>query len=729
MVKGMIDNALQAKKQYYEERIRILRQRKLEHTKQKVEIEGGLNEDDYGRIVPPAEFEWKIIPDHDNGSFYGYEGWSENFYDLMSKHPVYVDPNDAFSGKWMFFLSRMKGPTWNPDYDYSFLQPEFDKYDIIPGIGFDAHFAPDYKIGLELGWGGLKEKLNYFKKINMGSKEFYEAEEKTIEAIQSWIKRTIDKIDTMEKEQKATSLRENLVEMNKVNHWIVENPPRTLREVCQWLCWFNMVSRTYNRDGAGGQLDELLRPYYEKDIENGLIDDEDAKFYIACLLLNDTHYYQLGGPDENGRDMTSHISFLVLEAANMINTSCNLTIRVHEGLNEEFFFKSVEYLFTNKNGWPRYSGDKALVEGFIKSGFSKELARKRIAVGCNWMSLPGLEYTLNDLVKINVAKIFEVAMDEMMENKNIVPGVERLWFIFKKHLGKAVNVTANGMDFHLKYQVYNEPELVLNLLSHGPVEKGLDVSNGGAQYYNLAIDGAGIAVVADSFAAVEQRIEKEKLITWKELYKYLKNNYEGIDGEYVRKMMNSIHKYGYGNSRADKWGIRVSEVFTETIREQNNNYPNYNFIPGWFSWANTIDLGKAVGATPNGRKSGEAINHGANPMPGFRKDGAVTSMANTIASIQPGYGNTAPIQLELDPGLVKDEESIKKISNFIRTIFDKGATLLNINIIDEKKVLEAHKDPSKYPDLVVRVTGFTAYFSMLSPGFRQLVVDRIIAKK
>lgn len=726
----MANNNLKDTELGYKERISILRERKLQQTRQKVEIEGGLNEDDYGRVVPPDDFKWDIIPNNDDGSFYGYEGWSENFYDLMSKHPIYVDSMDAFSGKWMFFLSRMKGSTWNPNYDYSYLKPDFEKYNIISGIGFDAHFAPDYKIGLELGWAGLLEKLNHYRKINNSEKvEFYEAEEKTIHAIQLWIKRTIDEIEAIKDEEKNILLRDNLVEMIKVNRWVMENPPRTLREACQWLCWFNMASRTYNRDGAGGQLDELLRPYYENDIKSNLINDEDAKFYIACLLLNDTHYYQLGGPDENGKDITSHISFLILEAANMINTSCNLTIRVHDGLDKEFFLKSVEYLFTNKNGWPRYSGDKALVDGFIKSGFTKELARKRIAVGCNWMSLPGMEYTLNDLVKINVSKVFEVSFSELMGDQNHDTTVEKLWAIFSDNLEKAVDVTVKGMDFHMKHQVFNEPELVLNLLSHGPIERGLDVSNGGAQFNNLAIDGAGIAVVSDSFAAIEQRIEKEQLLTWEKLNEHIQSNYEGTEGEYIRKMMSSIHKYGYGNSQADKWGIKISELFTGFVREQNKNYANYNFIPGWFSWANTIDLGKSIGATPNGRKSGEAINHGANPLPGFRKDGAVTAMVNTIASIQPGYGNTAPIQLELDPGLVKDEESVKKMADLIKTIFEKGATLLNINIIDEKKVLEAHKDPSKYPDMVVRVTGFTAYFSMLSPDFRQLVVDRIIGKK
>lgn len=721
---------MKQKMEQYQKRIAVLKQKKLEQTQQKVEIEGGLNEDDYGRIVPPEGFEWNMIPNHENGSFYGYQGWAENFYDLMEKHPVYVDANDAFCGKWMFFLSRMKGPVWNPDYDYSYLEPELKMYDIISGIGADAHFAPDYTIGLSLGWEGLRQKIHKYK-IQNGSEclEFYEAEEKTIDAVGLWMRHTIKRIDEMIAKEENPVLRENLIEMKQVNEWILQNAPRTLREACQWICWFNMVSRTYNRDGAGGQLDELLRPYYENDLAEGRIDDADAVYYIACLLLNDTHYYQLGGPDADGNDVTSHISWLILEAAELIDTSCNLTIRVHNGLPEDFFLKAVGYLFQNKNGWPRFSGDKALVEGFVKNGYTKELARKRIAVGCNWMSLPGLEYTMNDLVKINTARVFEVAFGDLMELSEENYSVERLWDLFAKHLSRAVAVAVEGMKFHMRYQVYNEPELLLNLLSHGPIERGKDVTDGGAMYYNLAIDGAGIAIVADSFACLEQRVENEKRLTWKEMNQCLKNNYKGPHGEYIRHMMTSVAHYGHGNSKADQWGKKLSIFFAETVHQKSFQGDKFCFIPGWFSWANTIDFGKAVGATPDGRKAGTVINHGANPMPGFRKDGAVTAMANTIADIQPGYGNTAPIQLELDPGLVQDDEAVKKMADLIRTVFEKGATLLNINIIDEEKILKAHQDPSLFPDLVVRVTGFTAYFSMLSPEFRQLVVDRIIAKK
>jgi len=704
----------------YADRIALLKERKLAQTQEKVVREGGLNEDDYGRVVQPEEFAWQIIPNHADGSFYGYSGWTENFCDLMAKHPLYVDPADALAGKWMFFMSRMKGSTWNPDYSYDHLKPAIAKYDIKAGIGADAHFAPDYTIGLELGWGGLLAALRRGEaEHGEAQREFYASEIRTVEAIQGWIRRTVALIGEMEAEEQHPQLKENLRQMREANEWVAEHPPRTMREACQWLAWFNMASRTYNRDGAGGQIDELLRPYYERDMAEGRLTDEEAIYYIACLLINDTHYYQLAGPGPDGRDVTSQISYLILEAAARIDTTCNLTIRVHDGLDPQFFAKSVECLFTYKNGWPRYSGDKALVDGFMRNGYPAELARRRIAVGCNWMSLPGLEYTLNDCVKVNAARVFEVAFTES------APGVDQLWASFERHLRAAVAAACAGIDWHLKHQVHNEPELVLNLLSHGPVEQGADITQS-ARYLNMGIDGAGLATVADSFAALEQRVEREGRLAWAEVAGHLQRNFEGPRGEYVRLMLKASEKYGQGESLGDRWAVKVARLFAELVREQMAHYP-YIFIPGWFSWAQTITLGRAVGATPNGRRAGEPINHGANPTPGFRPDGAITAMANSICAVQPGYGNTTPVQLEFDPSLANTPESVAKVAAYIRTIFDRGATLLNINIMDRAKVLEAHQDPSKYPDLVVRVTGFTAYFSMLSPEFRQLVVDRIIA--
>ena len=714
----------------YRRRLDLLRERKLEQTRAKLARNGYMDEDDYGTVLPPDDFRWEPTPNHPDGSWYGAEGWARNFRSLMEVHPTYVDPLDALAGRWMIFMNRERPTKWPPEYAYSHLVPEQERYGIDPGIGADAHFTPDYAIGLAVGWGGLLEKVRRYRQVHAGDAAkaaLLDAEEQAVLGVQTWIRRTVEAIRGAEAGESHPDLRRNLREMADVNEHLIDQPPRTLREACQWIAWFNMASRTYNRDGAGDQLDELLRPYYERDVADGRIDDEDAIFLIACLLLNDPHYYQLGGPGPDGADLTSHVSFLVLEAAHRLGASCNLTIRVHDGLDERLFLTSVRHLFEDRKGWPRYSGDKGLVEGFVRNGYPVELARRRIATGCHWMAIPGREYTLNDCVKINAAKVFEAAFSEMMDEASAAPSVENLWRRFEDHLRRAVRCTAEGIDWHLDHQRYNEPELLLNLLCHGPIETGLDAADGGVEFYNICCDGSALATVADSFAALEQRIERESVLAWDEIAGHLRGNWAGADGERARLMVRSSQRYGRGRSLGDDWAVRVSRTFARLVKERPTP-GGRNMIPGWFSWSRTIEMGMEVGATPNGRRAADPISHGANPDPGFRTDGAPTAMAKAIAAIQPGYGNTAPIQLELDPGLSKDEGGIEKVAALIRTHFRLGGTLFNINVIDAEKVMEAHRDPSKHPDLIVRVTGFTAYFASLSPEFRQLVVDRIIAE-
>ncbi|MBR2037943.1 MAG: formate acetyltransferase [Lachnospiraceae bacterium] len=710
----------------YDKRIKLLRKRKVEQTEEKAR-NGGANEDDYGLIVQD-EFQYKLKPNHENGSIYGYKAWTENYCAILDSHPLYCDPLDAFVGKGFLFLERLRPVTckWNPAYPFDELKVLFDKYNVISGIDNCHHFTPDLQIGFDLGWGGILQKLKEQRALHDESHyEFYDSEIAVVEAIIRFLKRCAAELKELGDQEQNLYLKENLYEMSRVNKKVADGKPETFREAVQWMCWFSMLSRTYNRGSAGGQLDEMLRPYYEKDIAEGILTDEEAVFYLACLFLQDSRYFQLGGPDINGEDMTSKISYLCLDAADKINIACNLTIRVHDKLDEKFFKKSVAYLFKNKQGWPRYSSDSALAEGFMKCGYSLEMARKRVAAGCHWMCIPGMEYTMNDTVKINLLKVFEVAYQEMMADKSEAPSSENLWKRYEKHLKVAVDATGNGIMHHLKYQSKSQPELILNLFQHGLIEKGVNITDGGANYYNMCVDGSGLAVVADSFAACEQRIEKEKKLTYEALTKHIANNFEDEDGEYIRQLMQHSEKYCGGDSLGDIWAKRVSKLYTELVRDLNVQHPGINFIPGFFSWSNTLGLGSTVGATPNGRKAGEAINHGANPNGGFRKDGAVSSMCNSIGAIQPGYGNCAPVQLEFDPGIVNDAEGVDKMAAMIKTIMNTGNTLLNINIIDANKILEAHKDPFKYPDLVVRVTGFTAFFAMLTPEFRQLVVDRV----
>jgi formate C-acetyltransferase len=379
-------------------------------------------------------------------------------------------------------------------------------------------------------------------------------------------------------------------------------------------------------------------------------------------------------------------------------------------------------------GFPKFLGDKAVTEGFVRNGYPLELARQRIYAGCHWLAIPGREYCMSDLIKIDLAKVFDVTLTEMMGDASVGPGVGLLWRRFEKHLRRAVEVVAEGIDFHLEHMHEVFPELYLDLFCCGPLETGLDATNGGLEYYNITVDAASLATVADSFAALQQRVEQEQRLTWQEMMHYLETDWAGAEGERTKQMMKNIPRFGSGGSPADDWAVRIARTFTKLVTEKPT--PNgFKMIPGLFSWAKAVAYGKRLGATPNGRHAGDPVSQGPNPDPGFNdgRPGTPTQMAVAVAAVQPGYGNTAPLQLDLDPGVASTEEGLDRLEALIRSHFDMGGTLVNINVLDRETILDAHRDPSKYPDLLVRVTGFSAYFASLSEEMRQYVVDRIVA--
>ena len=152
----------------------------------------------------------------------------------------------------------------------------------------------------------------------------------------------------------------------------------------------------------------------------------------------------------------------------------------------------------------------------------------------------------------------------------------------------------------------------------------------------------------------------------------------------------------------------------------------HNLLPQFYSWADAIAIGREVGATPNGRRAGTPISTGPNPHDGFRADGAATALANAVLSVQTGYGNIDILYLDLDPGIV-DALTVDKVAALFRAHFERGGTAIFVNVMDEETLREAHKHPEAYPDLIVRVAGFTAHFAVLSPAMRQMVVDRVLA--
>ena len=730
----------------YKRRLEALKEAKRRYTQEKQDILGFNDQDDHGRILPPLEFReiieymgpsgapvrdaklnnFKPVPNHPSGGFFGPKACGENFRRFLEAHPVYIDPMSSLAGGYMAYFMAYRNPAWKPELDYSSLQKEMDRYGVmvyIPGV---QHFCQDMVIGFKLGWGGLLDKISHYRAVNPPRSEFYDGLENVILGVQDWMKRTAKKARIMATEEDNPTLLKNLEEIADINERLVIEAPKTFREACQWSVWYQMIARMYNGSGSMGQMDELLRPFYEKDTVAGILTDEEAIFHLACLLLNDTQYMQLGGPDVNGKDMTSRVSFLIMEAVHLLKTPANIGISVYNNVNPQLVRRGIEIMFEDKTGFPKFLGTENVIKGFTRNGYPIELARQRTYSGCHWFAIPGREYTLNDLIKINFLTLFDMSLREMMNDLKVKPSVKELWRRFERKLRYALELTAKGIDIQCRYMQEVFPELVLDLLCHGPIEKGLDASCGGVQYYNIGVDGSGLATTADSFAAIEQVVEKGGLLTWQQLMDHLDNDFR--DAENVRLMLHSVPRYGRGGTMADAWAVRIVQTFARLVKEKPT-HDGFKMIPGLFSWALMIPMGRNIGATPNGRHAGAPISQGANPEPGFIKGtSAPTALASAVAAVQCGYGNTAPLQLDVDPAITHAEEGLDKIEALIRGHFALGGTMINMNVINKQQILEAHKDPSKYPDLIVRVTGFSAYFASLSKELRQMIVDRIAAE-
>ena len=711
-------------------RITAMRETKIAENKKKVAIRGGaINTDDHGYICFDG-FTFEADYPEGHNILFGAKCVGENLGRFISNVPVYIHPKSALAGAWPGFFQEFANVGYCPQDKPTHLYDTHEKYHITqPGIGAMNHMGPDMEIGLKLGYPGILEKIRYYKAKNSpAGADFYAGHEAVVVGILHYIKNHAEYARKCAASATDNWEKENYNTIAVVLEKLLTGPPDTFREACQLVAVFQSVDRIYFAGGALCQLDELLRVMYEQDKNAGILTDEDTIWMLASLFYNDTHYSQVGGQSPDAiRELTSPLSFLILQAAHTLAIPYNLAVRVFEGSNDLLLRRALEYIMEKGTG-PCFSLSKGIEEGFAKQGHPMELARMRAKVGCNWVALPGIEYPLQDVSRINMAWQLQYALDNVMADDN--PTMEKLWEHFASHLSVAVDCIMEGYDWHYETVSRNTPELVLNLFCHGPIERGINSACGGVDILNLNIDGVALATVADSFAAIEQRVVNENRLTWQEMHQAVRGNYQTQDGERVRLMLKNIPRFGHPESLAQAWAVRIKDEFVRLTTEKTTPKHHLRVVPGMFSHGDVFVYGEDLPATPNGRKAGEPISHSTEPDPGFASDVISFSpslKANAVAQTQPGYGNSAPLHLDIDTNMVNSAGGIDALCALIHTHNQMGGTLINLNCITPQQIKNAHEDPDAYPDLVVRVTGYSAFFASLSKEYRQQVVDRYLS--
>ena len=330
----------ESKELTFTERIDRLRATKMRHTEEKWRELGCFDMDDLPIMLPPPESrkvvrvvsgsgllivdalfkEFIAKSDHPSGGIFGAPACGENFRQLIDLHPPYVDPMSSLAGGYMAHFLAYRQPAWNPDFDFSALNEDHERYKLHHGIGAVQHFCQDEAIGLTLGWGGILAKIRHYRTVNTDdeAQELYDGLEHMVLGIQNWIARHGAAASEMAKREEHLQVRKNLTEMASISEHLVNHPPRTFREACQWMLYYQLAGKMYNMGGSLGRIDQFLLPFYEEDKKRGILTDEEAIFHLACHFIMDTSYTQLGGPDASGKDTTNSLSYLVLEAVHRL---------------------------------------------------------------------------------------------------------------------------------------------------------------------------------------------------------------------------------------------------------------------------------------------------------------------------------------------------------------------------------------------------------------------------
>jgi len=621
-----------------------------------------------------------------------------------------------------------------------------------------GHICPNCKEWLELGPEGIKERaLEKMKNAHDESKDFYESVVIIMEGTQKFMMRYHDlmkkKAETVSDEKFKASMYE--VAENCKN--LAERPAESFHEAVQSI-WFLFVILHMESNASSfspGRMDEFLYPYYKRDIHLGKLNNEKALEIIECIWLkfNQIVYLRnshsakffagfpigfniaIGGQDENGNDFSNELSYLFLKAQEHLGLpQPNLSVRLHKNTSEELLKESIKVV-ARGSGMPQFFNDEAVIPSIIELGISEKDARDYAIVGCVELTTQGNNLGWSDAAMFNLNKVLELTINNgncLITKDKLGPDYgnittyetyEELENAFAKSIDYFIDKMILACEQVEKAHIDVLPSPFLSSVIDDCIEKGIDVTAGGAVYNLSGIQMIQIANLADSLAAIKLLVYEEKRISKEDLLEALQNNFEGY--EIVRAMLlNRAPKYGNDIEWVDELGAKWARYFNEKLKTYTN-YRGGKYHTGMYTVSAHVPMGENVGASADGRYAKQPLaDGGMSPVYGRDSAGptAVLKSVSRLDSILTTNGGL--LNMKFLPEFFGTESGIDKFSKFLRTFVDLEIPHIQFNVLRREDLLAAQKNPENYRSLTVRVAGYTAYFTELAGELQNEIIAR-----
>lgn len=660
----------------------------------------------------------------------GYEptvtNWAEDYAFFLRHSEAEVHPYEQIVGEFHWQLDEARF------YKYPKSHADLGlKARELGAGGFSlAHCCPDLSIGLKLGWGGLLEKVRASREKHAGfgndkSVTYLDASEQIVLSVIDFVQRHAEKAAKLAETESDPVKKESYKIVAENCAKIAYDAPETYHQAVQWIMLYMIVERINGHGNGYGRFDQLLMPFYEADKAAGLIDRARARELLAEWYLKYGPHLSYGGRNEDGSDATNEMSWIGLEAYDMVGGYNQFGVQWHSDMDPNFFKYSCDVVGRHGCGVPALVNSDVLVASQLRTGFDEKHALNTSYSGCQWYCIPGREYQDQDVNCIVLISPMQRAMDMAIEQG--IEDWDGFWAIYCEEVDKTGEALVDFKNEAYKYHANLWPEMIASLVSYGPIEKGRDITDFDSVDYNYpSVNVLGVPNVVDSMYALKKAVFEDKKFTLKQVRDACESDWTGEGEEVMRQVLLNLPKFGNDDDEADAMAVQISEQVRE-VMESKRCLKGGHFRTSLFQYQGHTVAGPYLGATPDGRKRKEPLAHGMNPMHGRNHNG-MTATANSFCKLDFAKYQGGSFQIELHPSYFpEDADRGTLVDQFARGFFKKGGVQINLNVFDLEDLKDAYDHPEKeeYDDIVVKVTGYSAHFTKMDRQFQKEFITRV----
>jgi formate C-acetyltransferase len=636
----------------------------------------------------------------------------------------------------------------------------------------DAHVAVNYRRMLQNGLEEYRERaerklkeLDLTDHTNLAKSYFYRGVLIVIDATAAFARRYAELAEKTAAAEPGAARREELLRMAAALRRVPFKGAETFYEAVQslWLVHLCLQLESNGHSLSYGRMDQYLYPYYDRDLQSGRINRDQAcelltNLWLKTFTINKirswTHtrfsagspLYQnvtIGGQTVEGGDAVNPLSYLILRSVAQTRLpQPNLTVRYHRGLDDVFMQECIEVVRLGF-GMPAFNSDEAIIPSFIGKGVAKEDAYNYSAIGCVEVAVPGKwGYRCTGMSFLNFPKSLLIALNDGVDlesgtkvcegtghftEMNSFDRVMKAWDRIIREFTRQCVIIDSCCDTVLERDT---ADILCSALCDDCIERGLNLKEGGAVYDFISDLQVGIANLADSLAAIKKCVFEDRSMSAAELWKALNENFEGPENQRIRRLLLAAPKYGNDDDYADSLVREAYDIYIDEMKKYHNTRYGRGPIGGIYyagtsSISANVPQGAGTAATPDGRKAGEPLAEGCSPSHAMDTHGP-TAVFKSVSKLPTGeITGGVLLNQKLTPQMLETGENRTKLIALLRTFFNRlGGFHVQFNVVSRETLRDAQLNPEKHRDLIVRVAGYSAFFNVLSRQTQDDIIER-----